>query len=110
LTEHFLHVGKTGGTAVKHALQPIAARFGIVLHPHPTTLPEVPAGEFFFFFLRDPAARFATPEDPVEAHRMPAGPRQELGAEAVANLRRWYAADFAFYDFCRQLRRTLRWD
>jgi hypothetical protein len=217
LTEHFLHIGKTGGTAVKHALQPYAARFGIVLHEHATTLLDVPAGESFFFFLRDPVsrfvssfnsrkrcgrprynepwsederwafARFATPDqlagslsaadpalagaaalamrrigwvrssydrwligrdwlagrlpdlrfiglqeslaedfetlkrllglpdecrlpdDPVTAHRTPAGLDRDLGAAAVANLRRWYAGDLAVYQFCRELRATMRW-
>ena len=60
MSEHFLHIGKTGGTAVKHALEPFAAEFGIVLHPHGTTLSHVPAGEHAFFFLREPVARFVS--------------------------------------------------
>jgi len=218
LTEHFLHVGKTGGTAVKHALQPFADRFGIALHEHGTTLLEVPGGEHFFFFLRDPVTRFVSsfnsrkrcgrpryeqpwtaderwafgkfatpdelaknlssadpavaeaaalamrrigwvragydrwfigrdwllsrlrdlrfigmqeslaadfetlkrllrlpaecrlPDDPVAAHRTPAGLERDLSEAAVANLRRWYAADIAFYEFCRELRAAMRWD
>jgi hypothetical protein len=217
LTEHFLHIGKTGGTAVKHALQPFAASYRIVLHPHATSLRDVPAGQRFFFFLRDPVARFVSgfnsrkrcgrprydypwsageraafgrfatpddlarslwspdaaiaeaaaaamrrigfvrgsyadwllgpdwlvsrlsdlrfiglqeslaadfetlkrllrlpddcrlPDDPIEAHCAPAGSGRDLGAAAVANLRRWYANDLAFYDFCRELRAAMRW-
>ena len=39
---------------------PIASRFNIVLHPHRTTLPNIPEGERAFFFLRDPIARFVS--------------------------------------------------
>ncbi|HVO49260.1 MAG TPA: sulfotransferase family 2 domain-containing protein [Steroidobacteraceae bacterium] len=60
---HFLHIGKTGGTAVKHALNEFgrsSPRYVIVLHPHQTRLRDIPAGEKFFFFLRDPASRFVS--------------------------------------------------
>ena len=50
------------------------------------------------------------PADPFEAHRAPTGLERDLGAEAIANLRRWYAADILFYNFCRQLRRALGWE
>jgi hypothetical protein len=59
---HFLHVSKGGGSAVKDALQdrlrtPTARIF---LHPHRTTLADVPAGEKAFAFLRDPVTRFVS--------------------------------------------------
>jgi hypothetical protein len=59
---HFLHVSKTGGTAIKHALRPYltAGRFAIKLHPHKVTLAQVPSGEKFFFFLREPVSRFVS--------------------------------------------------
>ena len=57
---HFLHIGKTGGTAVKHALAPMAERHGIVLHRHGTRLADLPRGERAFFFLRDPLDRFVS--------------------------------------------------
>lgn len=59
---HFLHVSKTGGTAVRHALEPYrtAGRYHVVFHPHEVSLADVPAGEKFFFFLRDPASRFGS--------------------------------------------------
>lgn len=59
---HFIHLGKTGGTAIKHALsgQENAGRFRIVLHEHDFTLGMVPKGEFAFFVLRDPVERYVS--------------------------------------------------
>jgi hypothetical protein len=59
---HFLHVSKAGGSAVKDAVEgrlrtPTSRIF---LHPHRTTLMDVPRGEKAFFFLRDPVTRFAS--------------------------------------------------
>jgi hypothetical protein len=57
---HFLHIGKTGGSAIKHALEPYArtGSYVITLHPHRTRLRDVPSGEKIVFFLRDPVSRF----------------------------------------------------
>ena len=58
---HFLHLGKTAGSAVKYAIESYPnphKRYVIYLHPHETTLRNVPQGERFFFFLRDPISRF----------------------------------------------------
>lgn len=57
---HFLHIGKTGGTAVKHALRDHLSTPGYTLHlhPHETTLRDIPTGEKAMFFLRDPLERF----------------------------------------------------
>ncbi len=58
---HLLHIGKTGGTAVKHALKPYAqGRRPLHLHPHAVRLADVPSGELVFFFLRDPLERFVS--------------------------------------------------
>jgi hypothetical protein len=68
---HFLHVGKTGGTAVKTALRKTDPGYEpgygvrtpshrVFLHEHKTTLSDVPQGEKFFFFLRDPIDRFVS--------------------------------------------------
>lgn len=59
---HFLHVGKTGGTAVKEALRPHrrGPEHHLLLHGHATTLADVPAGENFVFFLREPVSRFVS--------------------------------------------------
>jgi hypothetical protein len=59
-TLHFLHIGKTGGSAVRYALEPIADRFDIVLHEHSTTLKDVPDHERAFFVVRDPISRFVS--------------------------------------------------
>ena len=62
---HFLHVGKTGGTAFKHAVERARARCGklapmIHLHPHAVRLRDIPEGDRFLFFLRDPVSRFVS--------------------------------------------------
>jgi len=57
---HMLHIGKTGGTALKHALrkQPVTHRYVVFLHPHRIRLRDIPEHELVFFFLRDPVSRF----------------------------------------------------
>ena len=59
---HFLHIGKTGGTAIKHALRESTdtGRSVICLHPHHVRLVHVPPGDGVFFFLRDPVHRFVS--------------------------------------------------
>lgn len=57
---HFLHVRKAGGSAIGHALAPVAESHGIVLHGHATRLADVPAGDRVFFFLRDPVERYVS--------------------------------------------------
>lgn len=59
---HFLHIGKTGGTAVKSALRSasVAAEYTLELHPHFFTLMDVPSGDKVMFFVRDPIARFVS--------------------------------------------------
>lgn len=59
-TLHFLHLGKTGGTAIKSALQPYvnASAYRLVLHRHPVRMQDIPVGEPFFFSVRDPIGRF----------------------------------------------------
>lgn len=59
---HYLHIGKTGGTAVKAALEAAAAprRIRLFLHPHKVTLQDIPVNESCFFFVRDPLNRFVS--------------------------------------------------
>ncbi|QTA87820.1 sulfotransferase family 2 domain-containing protein [Desulfonema magnum] len=77
---HFLHIGKTGGTAVKYTLMRdlILLEDGgrnnrgtsivslpdmpyiLKLHSHSITLKDIPEGENLIFFLRDPISRFVS--------------------------------------------------
>jgi hypothetical protein len=59
---HVLHVGKTGGTALNHVLVEHAAvsRYRPVFGGHELTLADVPRGERFMFFIRDPVSRFVS--------------------------------------------------
>jgi len=57
---HFLHIGKTGGTAIIQALSPIADRFGILIHDHSTRLNDIPPDHRVFFFVRHPISRFVS--------------------------------------------------
>jgi hypothetical protein len=59
---HFLHLGKTGGSAVKDALRdfPERGRYEIILHNHHTKMGDIPGGEGVVFFLREPVSRFVS--------------------------------------------------
>jgi hypothetical protein len=57
---HFLHISKTGGSAIREALLPLARRHGLVLHGHMKFLRDIPEGERAFFFVRDPVSRFVS--------------------------------------------------
>jgi len=52
---HLLHIGKTGGTAVREALGK-----RVVVHGHDDVLADIPEGEQVIFFVRDPVTRFAS--------------------------------------------------
>lgn len=75
MTLHFVHVGKTGGTAMRRALRGNGLAYGsmdepgdapvtpygrIELHRHEFHLDDVPEGDFAFFCLRDPVSRFVS--------------------------------------------------
>lgn len=59
---HLIHVGKTGGTAMKDVFRTtkVPARYEIILHGHRDRLSQVPAGEKVFFVVRDPVDRFVS--------------------------------------------------
>lgn len=59
---HLIHVGKTGGTAVKAALRPLMndGRYQITLHSHGVDLQQIPPRDKFFFAVRDPLDRFVS--------------------------------------------------
>lgn len=66
MTLHFLHVGKTGGTAIKEVLvNSLGVRqtpFGWFHHSAADTTPlrEIPPEDYFFFCVRDPISRYAS--------------------------------------------------
>ena len=57
---NFLHIPKTGGSAVKNAIgnNLSTKQYKVHLRGHSCHLKEIPKGDKFFFFLRDPAQRF----------------------------------------------------
>ena len=57
---HFLHIGKTGGTAIKHVLRDYQTHYNFIiyLHKHNFILRDIPKNEKFIFFVRDPVDRF----------------------------------------------------
>jgi hypothetical protein len=59
---HLLHIGKTGGTAIQHALRPLVETgpFSVRLHGHAMTLRQIPPGERTVLFLRHPLTRFVS--------------------------------------------------
>ncbi len=57
---HSLHIGKTGGTAINHAVKPYLEQYSMTLHPHARRLSHIPKGESVYFILRDPITRFVS--------------------------------------------------
>ena len=57
---HFIHIGKTGGTALKHAFDGhvVTRSHFVKTHLHHFHLKHIPEGEKFFFSIRDPKDRF----------------------------------------------------
>ena len=57
---HFLHIGKTGGSAIHYAMRqyPADSHYVIYLHKHNVKLRDIPNGERVVFFLREPTSRF----------------------------------------------------
>src|ERR1044071_3959396 len=57
-----LHIGKTGGTALKHVLRENepASRYQLLFRGHDVTLADVPRDEPFMFLIRDPLSRFVS--------------------------------------------------
>lgn len=59
---HFLHIRKTGGSAIKYALEqyPIDTSLSLYLHGHRVTLRDIPKGHAFFYAARDPISRYVS--------------------------------------------------
>jgi hypothetical protein len=59
---HFIHISKTGGTAIKWALKAFVSvgTYDVRLHKHHAVLTDFPPGEPVFFMIRDPFDRFVS--------------------------------------------------
>jgi hypothetical protein len=59
---HFLHIGKTGGTVIRDALEKYASKgnYRLEFHNHGFHFDNVKKGERAVFFLRDPISRFVS--------------------------------------------------
>lgn len=59
---HFLHIGKTGGSAIKSVLKRFqeTPKYSVELHGHSASLKDIPKGEAVIFFLREPVSRFVS--------------------------------------------------
>lgn len=57
---HLLHIGKTGGSALKAALRPVAKSHGLVLNKHNTLLTDIAAGMSAVFSVRHPVDRYVS--------------------------------------------------
>jgi len=60
---HMLHIGKTGGTALKHALRrhpPEDAGIEVLAHQHDVSLSDLPPWDDLFVVLRDPISRYVS--------------------------------------------------
>jgi len=57
-----LHIGKTGGTALKHVLieHEGASSYQLLFRGHDVALADVPPGERYMFLIRDPLSRFVS--------------------------------------------------
>ncbi len=84
---HILHIGKTGGTAIRYAFEhgienssstkgPDLVRFRsadylVSVYDHSVTLLDIPPGEKVIFFLRDPVNRFVSGFNSRKRHGRP---------------------------------------
>lgn len=59
---HLLHIGKTGGSAIKFALNNNleTSKYIVKVHGHNISMKDIPVGEKIIFFLRDPISRFVS--------------------------------------------------
>lgn len=91
---HFLHIGKTGGTALRSTFkafldEPIESHcfttqtHAVYFHGHEAVLRDIPEGEKVFFFLRDPISRFISGFYEIRKRELPQY-QKSLNAEEKA--------------------------
>lgn len=84
---HLLHIGKTGGTAITHAIgSATKTPRALIIHPHEITIRDVPEGDGILFFVRDPLARFSSGyfsrrRQGYPAHKVPWSAEERLAFE-----------------------------
>ncbi|HEX3943785.1 MAG TPA: sulfotransferase family 2 domain-containing protein [Rhizomicrobium sp.] len=81
---HFLHVPKTGGCAIRAALEPFADSHGLVFHWHGMSLRKLPEGERAVFFVRHPVTRFVSGFNSRLRRGMPHHEGQHTPKEEIA--------------------------
>ena len=81
---HFLHIGKTAGTAIHHAIKGCSSddSYHIELRGHGFLLRDLPIGDKAVFILRDPVSRFvsafnSTRTEGLPRYYYPLGPREK---------------------------------
>ena len=91
MAAHLLHIGKTGGTALKAALHratdatETTTALGILhVHGHDMTLDRLPEGDVAVCFLRDPVTRFVSAFDSRYRRGRPRYNRRWSIAETIA--------------------------
>jgi hypothetical protein len=96
---HLLHIGKTGGTALKAALSSAGVTttaFGeLHVHGHSTTITDLHDGDLAICFLRDPITRFVSAFDSRRRMGRPRYLSRWSMREALAFARFRTAADLA---------------
>ena len=82
---HFLHIGKTGGTAIQYALRDVTPTksYHIELRGHGFLLRDLPVGDKAVVFLRDPVSRFISAFNSIRTEGLPRyyqplGPREKI--------------------------------
>lgn len=95
-TVHFLHVGKAAGTQIGSLIERMnVSGARIVKHHHGIGLADLPAGQPYFFSVRDPVARFRSGFYSRKRKGMPRYFVEWTAEEAWAFARFEYANDLA---------------
>ena len=95
---YFLHIGKTGGTALGKAFRALnreQSEYYFLALPHSSDLSQVPHGARYFFSVRDPLERFVSGFNSRKRHGGPGGRSPWTEAEAQAFSRFHSAHDLA---------------
>ncbi|MEC9343032.1 MAG: sulfotransferase family 2 domain-containing protein [Pseudomonadota bacterium] len=95
---HFLHIGKSGGTAIKRRLRDVnrdARRIAVIAHQHKISLADLPRNAPYFFSVREPVSRFRSAFYSRKRKGQPTAFRDWSPVEAVTFDRFPHANDLA---------------